>query len=289
MPTASRLQRTIASGTEVRGVGFFHGSDVTLRFRPAGADTGVVFVRTDLPGRPTVRAHIDQVVPTPRRTTVRQGEAVVEMIEHVMAALAGLRVDNCAVEIDAAEPPGCDGSSRAFVEALTAAGVVELDRPRPALAFDAPVRVCDGKAELTAYPSRTPEYSLTYHLDYGPGSPIVSQDYRLRLTPGSFAEELAPSRTFLLEAEARALRQAGVGTRVTDADLLIFGPEGVVGNTLRYPDECARHKVLDMLGDLALLGMDLHADVVAYRSGHALNAALVRALAAASASDRSAA
>jgi UDP-3-O-acyl N-acetylglucosamine deacetylase len=289
MPTASRLQRTIASEREVRGVGFFHGSDVTLRFRPAGADTGVVFVRTDLPGRPTVRARIDHVVPTPRRTTVRQGEAVVEMIEHVMAALAGLRVDNCAVEIDAAEPPGCDGSSRAFVEALTAAGVVDLDRPRAALALDAPVRVGDGQAELTAYPSPTPEYALSYHLDYGPGSPIGSQDYRLRLTPGSFAEELAPSRTFLLETEARALRQAGVGTRVTDADLLVFGPDGVVGNTLRYPDECARHKVLDMLGDLALLGMDLHAHVVAYRSGHSLNAALVRALAAASASDRSAA
>src|SRR5258708_40252877 len=116
MPSASRLQRTIASETEGRGVGFFHGSDVVLRFGPARADTGVVFVRTDLSGRPAVRASIENVVPTPRRTTIRQGDASVEMVEHVLAALAGLRIDNCTIEIDAAGTPGCDGSSRAFVE-----------------------------------------------------------------------------------------------------------------------------------------------------------------------------
>jgi UDP-3-O-[3-hydroxymyristoyl] N-acetylglucosamine deacetylase/3-hydroxyacyl-[acyl-carrier-protein] dehydratase len=278
MLSPSRLQRTIRTGTEVRGVGFFHGSDVTLRFRPSGADTGVVFVRTDLPGRPTVRAHIDHLMPTPRRTTVRRGEAVVEMIEHVMAALAGLRVDNCLVEVDAAETPGCDGSSRAFSEVLRAVGTVELDRPRAALVVDAPVTVREGRAVLTAHPGGGSGFVLSYHLDYGPDGPIGAQSLSLDVTPESFAEELAPSRTFLLEAEARALRQAGIGTRVTDADLLIFGPDGVVGNTLRYPDECVRHKLLDMVGDLALLGMDIHGHVVAHRSGHSLNAALVRAL-----------
>jgi UDP-3-O-[3-hydroxymyristoyl] N-acetylglucosamine deacetylase/3-hydroxyacyl-[acyl-carrier-protein] dehydratase len=279
MATASRLQRTIASETEVRGVGFFHGSDVTLRFRPSGGDTGVVFARTDLPGCPTVRAVVDHVVPTPRRTTVRDGEAVVEMIEHVMAALAGLRIDNCRVEVDAAETPGCDGSSRAFVEALRAAGTVELDRPRAAVMIEAPVTVRDGPAVLTAHPGGGgADLVLSYHLDYGRDSPIGSQSLFLDVNPESFADELAPSRTFLLEAEARALRQAGIGTHVTDADLLIFGPDGPIGNALRYPDECVRHKILDMVGDLALLGMDLHGHVVAHRSGHALNAALVRAL-----------
>src|SRR5262245_30690358 len=106
MFTARRLQRTIAREAEVRGVGFFHGHDVALRFRPALADTGVVFVRTDLPGRPSVRADVANVVPTPRRMTVRRGAAVVEMIEHVMAALSGLHVDNCEVELDAPETPG---------------------------------------------------------------------------------------------------------------------------------------------------------------------------------------
>ncbi len=116
MLTAKRSTRTIARETEVRGVGFIHGRDVALRFRPAEADTGVVFVRTDLPGRPAVRAHIRYVVPRQRRTTIQHGEATVEMVEHVLAALAGLQIDNCLIEIDAPETPGCDGSSQAFVD-----------------------------------------------------------------------------------------------------------------------------------------------------------------------------
>lgn len=280
MSTASRPQHTIASVTEVRGIGFFHGSDVTLRFHPAEADTGVVFVRADLPGRPSVRAHIDQVVPTPRRTTVRDGEASVEMIEHVMAALAGLWVDNCVVEIDAPETPGLDGSSRAYVEALKAAGLVELDRPRPVLVIETPVTVREGQAVLTAHPGAIDDAGtvLSYHLDYGRKTQIGAQSLFLDVRPDSFASDLASSRTFLLEAEANALRQAGVGIRATESDLLIFGAHGVIGNTLRFPDECVRHKVLDMVGDLALLGMDIHGHVVGHRSGHSLNAALVRAL-----------
>ena len=278
MPIASRLQRTIATDMEVRGIGFFHGSDVTLRFRPAGADTGIVFVRTDLPGRPAVRAHIDNVVPTPRRTTVCRGEASVEMIEHVMAALAGFHVDNCTVEIDAPETPGLDGSSRAYVEGLRAAGTIELDCPRAALVIETPVTVRDGQAALTAHPGDGSGLVLSYHLDYGRHTPIGAQSLFLEITPEVFASELASSRTFLLEAEADALRKAGIGSRTTESDLLIFGPHGVIGNALRYPDECVRHKILDMVGDLALLGQDIHGHVVAHLSGHALNAALVRAL-----------
>ena len=281
MPTARRLQRTIARETEVRGVGYIQGYDVALRFRPAGADTGVVFVRTDLPGRPSVRAHIDHVVPSQRRTSVRHGEASVEMVEHVLAALAGLQVDNCVIEIDAPETPGCDGSSLAFTEAIRAAGTVELSRPRATLVIERPVTVRAGEAVLAAYPGAGEGYVLSYQLDYGRGSPIGVQGHFLDVTPASFAAELAPSRTFLLRAEAEALRKAGIGARTTEADLLIFGPDGVEGNALRFPDECARHKVLDMVGDFALLGMDVVGHVVAHRSGHLLNAALVRALIAA--------
>ena len=133
MLRATRPERTLARTAEVRGFGFFHGADVTLRFSPADAGTGIVFVRTDLPDRPAVPARIDTVVPSQRRTTIRQGAAAVEMIEHVMAALAGLQIDNCIVQIDAGECPGCDGSSRAFVEVLDRAGIVEQDRMRQAL------------------------------------------------------------------------------------------------------------------------------------------------------------
>ena len=136
----------------VRGVGFFHGSDVTLRFNPAEPDTGVVFVRSDLPDQPTVPARIHHVVPSLRRTTIQRGPALVEMIEHVMAALAGTRVDNCLVEVDAPECPGCDGSSRVFIEALEKAGIVEQDRPRQALAIERSFTVREGNATLAAHP-----------------------------------------------------------------------------------------------------------------------------------------
>ena len=249
-----------------------------MRFRPAAADTGVVFVRTDLPGRPSVPAHIRHVIPRQRRTTLQQGEATVEMVEHVLAALAGLRIDNCTVEIDAPETPGCDGSSQAFVEALSAVGAVELDRERETLVIDRPVTVREGQSTLTAHPGDGEGLVLSYHLDYGRHTPIGAQSLFVDVSPESFRKELAASRTFLLEAEAVALRQAGIGRRTTESDLLIFGPEGVIGNELRYPDECVRHKILDMVGDLALLNKDLCGHVVAHRSGHQLNAALVRKL-----------
>ncbi len=278
MLTARRLQRTIVRETEVRGVGFFHGADVAMRFRPAEADTGVVFVRADLPERPAVPAHIDHVIPRQRRTTLQHGEATVEMVEHVLAALSGLRVDNCLIEIDAPETPGCDGSSQEFVDALNEAGVVELDRERETLVIDRPVTVREGQSTLTAHPGDGESLVLSYHLDYGRHTPIGAQSLFLDVSPESFRKELAPSRTFLLEAEALALRQAGIGKRTTEADLLIFGRDGVIGNQLRYPDECVRHKILDMVGDLALLAKDLSGHVVAHRSGHRLNAALVRQL-----------
>jgi UDP-3-O-[3-hydroxymyristoyl] N-acetylglucosamine deacetylase / 3-hydroxyacyl-[acyl-carrier-protein] dehydratase len=277
MQTARRSQRTIAREAGVRGVGFLKGSDVQVRFLPAAPDAGVVFVRADLPGRPAVAARIEHVVPRPRRTTLQDGAATVEMVEHVLAALAGLQIDNCTVELDAAETPGCDGSSQAFVEALTAAGIEAQDRPRAALVIGRPLTVRDGPATLTAHPGDD-GLVLSYHLDYGRHTPIGSQSLFLNLSPDAFRAELAPSRTFLLEEEAVALRRQGIGARTTEADLLIFGPDGVRGNRLRYPDECVRHKILDMVGDLALLGRDLVGHVVAHRSGHQLNAELVRGL-----------
>ncbi len=278
MVIARRRQKTIAREAEVRGVGFVKGNDVSLRFHPAAADSGVVFVRTDLPGHPSVRACIDNVVSSQRRTTIQRGEARVEMVEHVMAALAGLHIDNCVIEIDAPETPGCDGSSKAFTEALTLAGSKELDRPRQALVLDKPVSVREGGAVLTAYPGDGTGCVLSYHLDYGPKTAIGAQSLFLEVTPESFVSQLAASRTFLLEAEARALRESGIGPRATVSDLLIFGENGVIGNTLRYSDECVRHKILDMVGDFALLEKDIIGHVVAHRSGHQLNAALIREL-----------
>jgi UDP-3-O-[3-hydroxymyristoyl] N-acetylglucosamine deacetylase/3-hydroxyacyl-[acyl-carrier-protein] dehydratase len=278
MSIASRLQRTIAGEARVRGISFLQGLDVELRFRPAEANAGVVFLRSDLPDRPEVPALVEHVIPRQRRTTLQRGPAVVEMVEHVMAALAGLRVDNCVVEVDGPETPGSDGSSRAFAGAIAGAGIVEQDAPRDVLVIDRPVHVRDGDSTLAAFPGETDRLVLAYQLDYGPKSPIGRQGFFVDVDPDSFRDELAPSRTFLLEAEADALRKAGIGSRTTERDLLIFGPNGVIGNELRFLDECARHKTLDLLGDLALLGKDLAGHVVAHRSGHQLNAELAREL-----------
>jgi len=278
MSIASRPQRTIAEVSRVRGTSFLKGLDVELLFQPAPANTGIVFLRSDLPDRPTVPALVEYVIPRQRRTTIERGPAVVEMVEHVMAALAGLRVDNCVVEINGPETPGCDGSSLAFTEAIAGAGIVDQDVAREVLVIDRAVTVREGDSILTAFPGETGRLVLSYQLDYGPESPIGRQGFFVDVVPKSFVQELAPSRTFLLQAEAEALRQAGIGSKTTERDLLIFGPEGVIGNELRFEDECARHKTLDLLGDLALVGKDLAGHVVAYRSGHSLNAELAREL-----------
>ena len=275
---APRWQRTISQPAEVRGIGFLTGADVRIRFLPAPVDTGIVFVRDDLPDRPSVPARIDHVVPRQRRTTIQRGAAVVEMVEHVMASLSGSQIDNCLVEINASETPGCDGSSQAFTEALWGAEIVEQDLPRKRLRIERPITVTEGNACISALPADHEALTISYSLDYGPESPIARQSRTVDVTPDAFRDHLSPSRTFLLEKEAQTLRQSGVGARTTVSDLLIFGQDGPIGNTLRFADEPVRHKMLDLVGDLALLGQDLVGQVIAHRSGHQLNAELARKL-----------
>jgi UDP-3-O-acyl N-acetylglucosamine deacetylase len=273
-----RPQRTLARAAEVEGVGFLTGARVRLRFVPAPADAGVAFVRTDLRPAVAIPARLDQVTGTQRRTTLGQPPAHVGLVEHVLAALAGLRIDNCHVELDAPEPPGLDGSARGFVEALRRAGTVVQPARRAAWAVEEPVVVAHGGATLALHPAEKNEFRISYLLDYGPRSPIGRQAHTQIVTPGQFAREVAPCRTFLLEEEAAELRRQGLGARTTAADLLVFGRHGPIDNRLRHANEPARHKVLDIIGDLALLGHDLRGHVVAYRSGHPLNVELVRAL-----------
>lgn len=282
-----RLQRTIAAAVDVSGIGFLSGADIRLRFRPAPAGHGIAFQRTDRLLAPAVPALVEYTIPRQRRTAIQRCGVTIEMIEHVMAALAGLHVDNCLVELDGPEPPGCDGSSRLFAECLLAAGFVEQDQPRRCLDIARFVRVRGDEDEqsVSCDASREGGLMISYGLDYGPDSPIPPQQCRIHITPETFLSELAWSRTFVLEDEAHALRAQGYGKRTTPRDLLIFGPAGVIDNTLRAPDECARHKALDCLGDLALIGCDVRGQIDAYRSGHALNAELVRRIKLAHAED----
>jgi UDP-3-O-acyl N-acetylglucosamine deacetylase len=273
-----RYQRTLARPAEVAGIGLLTGGLVRLRFRPALPGTGVVFVRTDLCPAVEIPARVHQVTATQRRTTLGHDFAQVTLVEHVLAALAGLRVDNCFVELNAPEPPGFDGSAQRFVAALQQAGVTLQPARRTIWCVDNPVVVAEAGATLTLHPTSEEGLVITYLLDYGVGSPIGRQSHTEQITPERFANELAGCRTFILESEVSELRRQGLGTRTTMADLLVFGERGPIDNRLRYANEPARHKVLDVVGDLSLLNYDLCGHLVAYRSGHRLNVELVSLL-----------
>lgn len=274
-----RPQRTLRQIVETQGVGLFTGTDARLRFLPAPADHGIVFQRIDVAGSAPIPALIEFVASTQRRTAIARDGVQVEMIEHVMAALAGLQIDNCLIEIDGPEVPGFDGSCREICNLLLAADAVEQDRTREVISLFVPVQVSadDGEIEVVARPMNNNGLAITYQLDYGDRSPIPPQNLTVEITPESFVREIAFARTFVLESEVAALQAAGYGRRVTHQTLLVFDANGrVIDNELRTPDEPARHKILDCLGDFALIGVDLRGYFNAYRSGHRHNHDLVR-------------
>lgn len=287
-PAGARRQRTLAQSAEVRGVGMVTGSKIKLRFNPATPDHGVAFLRTDLPGATSIPARVESVTGTARRTTLGIAPNQITLVEHVLAALSGMRVDNCLVELDGPEPPGLDGSSEGYVEVLLGTGTVLQSTRKARLAVTEPVTVSSGGATLSIYPREGDDLLISYLLDYGPCSPISPQSLTQLINPDRFRQELARCRTYVLEHEALELQRQGVGRHLKPSEVLVFGPKGLIDNRLRFPDEPARHKILDLVGDLALCGCDLVGHIVAYRSGHPLNVELARALtrAAARASGR---
>jgi UDP-3-O-acyl N-acetylglucosamine deacetylase len=245
---------------------------------PAPPGAGITFVRSDLGPQACVVATVEEVTGTNRRTTLGRFPVTVELVEHVMAALGGLRVDNCRVEVNGAEPPGMDGSAKAFVEAINDAGIKLQAARREIMVVRRRVVLESKGTTLAIHPCEADELRISYLLDYGPQSPIIRQSHSVVITPESFTNELANCRTFLLEHEAHELRQSGIGVNTSVRDLVVFGPQGPIENRLRFGNEPVRHKILDIVGDLALLGQDLRGHVVAYRSGHPLNIAMARAL-----------
>lgn len=277
---ATRPQRTLAQEAVLEGIGLVTGARVRVRFCPAPADVGIVFRRCDLPDTPVIPARVSAAIGTQRRTTLGSPTHGVTLVEHLLAALHGLRIDNCRVELDGPEPPGLDGSAAAYVDTLMRAGSVLQDRPRRIWAVAQPLTVALDGATLTLHPPAdgSTELRLSYLLDYGAYAPIPRQRFSCELKPADFAHEVAACRTFVTVHEAHRLRQQGIGLHLRTADILVFGPHGPMDNHLRYADEPARHKVLDLVGDLALFGEDLAGHLVAYRSGHTLNVELVRCL-----------
>lgn len=272
-----RRQQTIARPIEVSGFGLFGGQDCTLRFNPAPEDAGISFQRVDLPDARPIPAHVDFIAKVPRRTAITDGHSSVETIEHVMAALAGLEIDNCAIELNAIEPPIGDGSSLHFVSALLIAGLVE-QRAIARYSEPSQLRRADAANGQSIVAGPAPEFSVSYELDYGPGSPVRPQLFHANLTPAVFLREIAGARTFVLASEIEGLRKMGYGQRATTENLLVFHERGIQGNSLRWPNECARHKLLDAIGDFALCGGRVRGRFHATKSGHHLNHDVARQL-----------
>jgi UDP-3-O-[3-hydroxymyristoyl] N-acetylglucosamine deacetylase/3-hydroxyacyl-[acyl-carrier-protein] dehydratase len=271
-------QQTIAKPVSIAGKGLFTGQPVAVTFRPAEADHGVVFARVDLDGA-RIPASIANVSKQPRHTVLEQGQASVATCEHCLSALAALQIDNVLIELDAAELPALDGSARPYLDVLNDAEIDPCDMPRKRLVITEPIMAQLNGAMLAALPCDEPTLQIVFDMDYGSDSFLGRQIRSFSFANGEYADQIAPARTFLLESEAHQLQAGGVGTHLTAEDVLVIAEHGPLGgNTFRFDDEPVRHKIIDLIGDLYLLGMQIQGRVIAYKSGHALNHALVRQL-----------
>jgi UDP-3-O-[3-hydroxymyristoyl] N-acetylglucosamine deacetylase len=270
-------QTTLSTRVGLEGVGVHSGAPVSLTFAPAPASTGIVFVRVDLEGAPEIPATAERVCDTRLATVIASDDDVrVSTVEHVMAALAGLGVDNAVVEIDGLETPVMDGGAADFADAIAKAGVVELEAPRRFIQILAPVEASGPGKRAALVPAD--DFELDVEIIF-PSAAIGRQTLALRLSPAAFRDELAGARTFGFLAEVEQLRAAGLGRGASLENTVVVDGDRVINpEALTRPDDFVRHKMLDAVGDLALLGHPILGRYEASCSGHALNNQLVRAL-----------
>ena len=273
-----KLQKTIKGEGRIAGKGLFGGEDARVVFRPAPDDAGIVFVRTDVAGAVRIPAVAPNIAERSRRTSIKKGEVSIETVEHCLAAIRALEIDNIVVEVDGPELPAPDCSSAEYVKALKRADVVEQQNPRKEFVIKRPMSVSAGDATIYALPYADGALNITYDMDYSGHTGIGRQIHSYRLTPDSFETGMAPARSFLLEVEARQFQARGIGTHIGPRDILVINSDGPIKNSYRFPNECVRHKIVDVIGDLTLLGRPVVGRIVAYKSGHALNQQLVRKL-----------
>ena len=271
----SMKQRTLARAISVKGSGMHTGETVTLTLKPAPADHGLAFRRTDLSGQPEIRPRVEQVTDLVRATTIQSGHAKIHTVEHVLSALHGCGVDNVVVEMNASEPPIVDGSARPYVNLILQGEPVEQDRDREYFTLDAPISVTRGNSSIIALPSDELKISCTSADDRG----IHTQHLSLTIDPESYMTQIAAARTFTIYEDIEELIKLGkIRGGSLDCAIVIKGDKIMSKEPLRFKDEFVRHKILDIIGDVMLLGLPLHAHLVATRPGHAINAELTRAL-----------
>lgn len=277
--TETRSQRTISQPAERTGVGLHSGEEVTVRIKPAPPNTGIVFVRTDVAGYARIPCDASHRVNEQRRTALREGDGEVHTIEHLLSAAMAMGIDNLEIEMNGVEMPGLDGSAKEFVELFLEAGSHDQDETCREIVVTEPISVQTKDASLVALPYDG-GLRISYTMDY-PVPTLPSMHYMLDVTRERFIEEIAPARTYCLRREAEMLLQMGFGKGANTENTVVMNDDGTVEGELRFPDEPVRHKILDLIGDLALIGAPLRAHVIAVKSGHEMNASLARKILAA--------
>ncbi len=271
------FQHTLARSFERVGIGLHSGNSVCLRVLPALPGSGCCFVRVDLPDRPTVPARIDCVGQTLLSTELESGTATVRTVEHLLAALSGMGIDNARIELDAAEVPLLDGSALPWVEAIEQAGIVAQEAERPQAVLTEPVTLSQGDAFVAAFPAN--ELRFTYGIDFD--LPAIGNQWQ-SWSPDreSFRETIAPARTFGIAEQIDFLRQQGLIKGGSLDNALVCSRDGWVNPPLRFSNEPVRHKLLDLVGDLSLLGTFPRAHILAYKASHQLHTQFAARLAA---------
>ena len=269
-------QKTIRKDIALSGIGLHTGSHVNLTLKPAAADTGIRFIRLDLPHHPVIKADLASVLSVERVsrcTCIGRNEEMIYTIEHFMSVLHGLGIDNLTVEIHGNELPGLDGSGLGYLKAIEEAGIVEQDAAKNVFDIKEPVGVHQGDTSIYIFPN--PEFKVSYTLDYR--NPVLrSQFFSTVVNEAIFKKEIASCRTFCLEEEAKELQTKGLGKGANYTNTLVVGEKGVIQNKVHFPDEFVRHKILDLIGDLYLLGMPIRGHVFAVKSGHRMNLELLK-------------
>lgn len=268
-----RQQQSIGRSVTCSGIGLHTGQPVTLTLRPAPPGTGIVFVQHDANGSVSLSASIRNLVPTELCTGLSVGGRYVKTVEHVLAALVGLEIDNVYVDLDGGEVPVMDGSAAPFVRLIKAAGIMQQGQPRPFLKILQPVEVADGDRRVVIEPSATPR--ITYSIEYD--HPLIQrQRYVYEWSVTAFEQDIAQARTFGFLREVEQLWSKGLGRGGSLDNTIVLSERGILNESgLRFHDEFVRHKVLDLIGDLALLGTPFIGHLTADRSGHALHTKLV--------------
>jgi UDP-3-O-[3-hydroxymyristoyl] N-acetylglucosamine deacetylase/3-hydroxyacyl-[acyl-carrier-protein] dehydratase len=268
-------QRTILREVSLSGNALHTGEAVTLTIKPAPAGHGILFKRMDIAGQPEVKPRVDQITDLVRATTIQSGHAKIILVEHVLSALYGCGIDNVLVEMNASEPPIMDGSAKPFVNLILEAEPVEQEAERQYFVLDQPVSVTRGGSSIIALPSDSLKISCTSADDRG----IHTQHLSLTIDPDTYITQVAAARTFTAYEDIEELIKLGkIKGGSLDNAIVIKGDKIISKDPLRFKDEFVRHKILDIIGDLVLLGLPLKAHIIATRPGHAINAELTKAL-----------